>query len=99
PPPTSPLFPYTTLFRSAASASASWLPVFDEPDVGPRAARRRARRRGRGRDPGQPPARARAAAPSAADGCDPAAALRGAAAAPCRSEEHTSELQSPDHLV
>src|SRR5258708_28423935 len=29
----------------------------------------------------------------------PATLPKGAGAPPCRSEEHTSELQSPDHLV
>src|SRR5207244_11787114 len=68
-PPTSTLFPYTTLFRSAAVLPvAAGLPRHrrDRPD----------RRHGA-------PRRLR----------------RGAAAADRRSEEHTSELQSPDHLV
>src|SRR5207244_9939306 len=56
-PPGSPLFPYTTLFRSEVSFLA-WLTSAASPG--------RLRRRG-------PP--------------------------PARSEEHTSELQSPDHLV
>src|SRR2546422_7745998 len=56
-PPRSTLFPYTTLFRSAARSEAA----------GPR---------------GYPPRRA----PRGPDGC-------------CRSEEHTSELQSRLHLV
>src|SRR5215216_7352355 len=52
-PPRSTLFPYTTLFRSGATASSAWGP-----------------------------------------GC-----TRSSAGCPSRSEEHTSELQSPDHLV
>src|SRR5258708_12284755 len=62
-PPRSTLFPYTTLFRSAAITA------------------QRPRRR--------PPA-----------GTDSAgSAGRTSGWAPPRSEEHTSELQSPDHLV
>src|SRR5947208_4829479 len=61
-PPSSPLFPYTTLFRSPAR------PLCD---------RGRARARSSGRARGA----ARRAPPDE------------------RSEEHTSELQSPDHLV
>src|SRR5690348_17410082 len=66
-PPRSTLFPYTTLFRSRATAC-------------PRGAHR--------------------ARGAAADGAapDPADALH-AAGDPGRSEEHTSELQSPVHLV
>src|SRR4051794_41441660 len=69
PPPSSPLFPYTTLFRSSP------------------------RGRGGGSHRFHPgPARCRSASacprstPRAACGCR-------------RSEEHTSELQSPVHLV
>src|SRR5438552_13249423 len=65
-PPTSTLFPYTTLFRSPALA--------DGDEVAP----------------GQP--LVRPAPPGrrlGAEGVRPGA----------RSEEHTSELQSPDHLV
>src|SRR5258708_14742635 len=58
-PPRSTLFPYTTLFRSASTATA-------------RAPRR-----------SWPPCATRSSKP----------------APPSRSEEHTSELQSPDHLV
>src|SRR5438552_14733236 len=57
-PPRSTLFPYTTLFRSAAAATST----------------------------------SRNA--SATGGPEPATRNRAA-----RSEEHTSELQSPDHLV
>src|SRR4051794_41652931 len=62
PPPRSPLFPYTTLFRSA-------LPPGVKTTLGLVALRF---------DPGMPSSTARPR---------------------CRSEEHTSELQSPVHLV
>src|SRR5437764_6677889 len=66
PPPRSTLFPYTTLFRSRASASAvAWTP-------------RRARRCRSTRRPRR---------------CSPPSGRS------CRSEEHTSELQSPMYLV
>src|SRR5258708_13126858 len=64
-PPRSTLFPYTTLFRSAASSGLS-------------------------SSAGAQQARASSSRP---------AALRRLAPAGRRSEEHTSELQSPDHLV
>src|SRR5256885_13338390 len=66
-PPRSPLFPYTTLFRS------SW--------------------RFKSRADDQPTARARAvsATPTSSDGAS--------ATGQNRSEEHTSELQSPCNLV
>src|SRR5690348_17952800 len=76
PPPTSTLFPYTTLFRSAAH------------------------RRQRGREPDHPGhvlgAAPRARFLTAAPDQRPQA--RGVARDQ-RSEEHTSELQSPVHLV
>src|SRR5947208_9204548 len=79
-PPTSTLFPYTTLFRSppptdAADVSERSRAPLPAParDLRPDAARSRARDRG--------------------------AALHGRDRAGHRSEEHTSELQSPDHLV
>src|SRR5690625_6002311 len=70
-PPRSPLFPYTTLFRSPAPGV---------PAGTPRAA------------PGQGPAR-----DEVVRRCGPARS--GARAPRCRSEEHTSELQSRGHLV
>src|SRR5205814_10392925 len=89
PPPTSTLFPYTTLFRSdlqarrrrhsALRAAPSQHPDHDRylgRSDGPR--RRRGRRRDQDRWLGQP-----------GDG----------AASQTRSEEHTSELQSLRHLV
>src|SRR5207244_9675029 len=58
--------------------------------------------RGRSRRPrpaprGRPPAPARPPPPSTARGASASPARR--PLPPCRSEEHTSELQSPDHLV
>src|SRR5687768_7167713 len=93
-PPTSTLFPYTTLFRSCPRSAA--------PCSRPRSrAGRRARRCSRS-PPGSPRGRgpgcsSRAASP----GRRPAAArARAAALGPVgRSEEHTSELQSRLHLV
>src|SRR5207244_9817078 len=77
PPPSTPLFPYTTLFRSWATVSA----------CGSRCARC-------GRRPPFWPSTARTGATSCATSI---AAIR--TRPRVRSEEHTSELQSPDHLV
>src|SRR5690348_17881328 len=76
-PPSSTLFPYTTLFRSRPSAAPSaWLRAL-------RAGRLlRLRRASRPADRSPPSDRS----------------CRAASAVP-RSEEHTSELQSPVHLV
>src|SRR5258708_20474493 len=71
PPPSSTLFPYTTLFRSLRAPRP--------PRQGSRRHDRPQHRRPRRRHPGQH-------------------GLRGGDRA-ARSEEHTSELQSPDHLV
>src|SRR5256885_6904901 len=83
-PPRSTLFPYTTLFRSAPSVVA-------------REARNRVRRacgrHRRGR------ARARGAARLRATDGGREGRGGGRAAAGLRSEEHTSELQSPCNLV
>src|SRR5207244_13017182 len=85
-PPTSTLFPYTTLFRSNSRASASVktavlnpMPIASDAmatmvNPGLRSSQRSAKRT------------------SAATDSIKAADYR-------RSEEHTSELQSPDHLV
>src|SRR5207244_10681519 len=92
-PPHPSLFPYTTLFRSAPNANAlPAAPVATPAPVAP--------------VPEDTPAPATVAAapvaPSAADCAPflPALAREGSTihVAP-RSEEHTSELQSPDHLV
>src|SRR5437867_8159334 len=70
-PPRSTLFPFTTLFRSAASARGLRRPADVLEPGSPRSVRGRDRpRRGRGADPHS-----------------------------VRSEEHTSELQSPYDLV
>src|SRR5688500_19951214 len=69
-PPRSPLFPYTTLFRSRAPCADCWL---------------------------RPASRAAASTPR---GLPTAAHGHSAArSSPTRSEEHTSELQSPCNLV
>src|SRR5438309_3224342 len=90
-PPTSTLFPYTTLFRSGAgpspSATAPRRPGRARP--APPAAVRTGRPRGPG--PGGP-----YAAPSAVVSGN-GGIYRGGGVA--RSEEHTSELQSQFHLV
>src|SRR5207248_11495470 len=98
-PPTSPLFPYTTLFRSNTFDLSAipvvkkmcHLPVVADPSHGA----------GR-RDMVVPMARAAVAA--GADAliievhCDPDHALSDGAQSLFRSEEHTSELQSPYDL-
>src|SRR5207244_11485111 len=98
-PPPSPLFPYTTLFRSPvlslwARVRVSWpVAALEAPRrrrPAPAGAPLRAPLRAR-------PVRARPGAPS-----ERAKRTRGGVRAPrrgrSRSEEHTSELQSPDHL-
>src|SRR3712207_8796942 len=83
-PPRSPLFPYTTLFRSAPP-SAPALPI----TVGSSPA-----------DPELADAEASATADTARASAPPArAATPTALNAPERSEEHTSELQSRQYLV
>src|SRR5258708_25098658 len=86
-PPRSTLFPYTTLFRSVMNVTSTYLPSL-------------------------PAARVESKA-KAADSCRPVCQTGPAARPVCqtglqeisgqcriiRSEEHTSELQSPDHLV
>src|SRR5207244_11295793 len=85
-PPRPTLFPYTTLFRSPPRPAAR----VGLPGVAARAERR----------PAQPAAAARSGQRRR-----PAARLRPGPVRPglgrqrVRSEEHTSELQSPDHLV
>src|SRR5258708_29287533 len=82
-PPRSTLFPYTTLFRSLRRKGARW-------------------RRWRTRT--CPRCGSRSRHGRVRPGCgnalhSPEAAPRQRPARECRSEEHTSELQSPDHLV
>src|SRR5690348_17762341 len=83
-PPTSTLFPYTTLFRSANGSVK----------------RRRSFDRRRAPQPRQPtrPKTARRLVETFVRR-PRARAARGASPRPARSEEHTSELQSPVHLV
>src|SRR5438876_8384388 len=84
-PPSSTLFPYTTLFRSSARASSSrppWSASWRECTLGARSQREVTLVSIR---------RAIVAALTAA--------LLAPAVVAARSEEHTSELQSPVHLV
>src|SRR3712207_9452532 len=93
-PPRSTLFPYTTLFRSAARvvrAGVSRRPV-RRLGAGPGAAAEGAARRLRGPRPAPGRHLRRAGGPVRPE------AARGAALG-ARSEEHTSELQSPQYLV
>src|SRR5438270_8986309 len=83
-PPTSPLFPYTTLFRSTVAFLAAWGLDRLVERWGAARARRGRERSGR-----------RRLAPVAASGGPAGAAVPRAA----RSEEHTSELQSQSKLV
>src|SRR5207302_9248482 len=87
PPPKSPLFPYTTLFRSRRRRGACAAPAR-------RALFRRQRRHPVARRQGSRPCPPCRCVRSGADG-------RGAAvpAHQQRSEEHTSELQSRENLV
>src|SRR5947208_5403667 len=89
-PPTSTLFPYTTLFRSP-------------PPQAPLAVRSRVRPHGDGVGTARRRRRSQEAR-EATSGARHRAAIPGRsravrAAVASRSEEHTSELQSPDHLV
>src|SRR5438552_9161739 len=83
PPPISTPFPYTTLFRSRLASGA--VPVGSKPPASarPRSDRASARRR-----------RAPFAQREVCQQRDKCNQPSGG-----RSEEHTSELQSPDHLV
>src|SRR5258708_26873965 len=85
-PPRSTLFPYTTLFRSPPPSERILLHLSCAP--GPACARKNQA------PPPRAPARPRESRRRLCPWPHPAPArLRG------RSEEHTSELQSPDHLV
>src|SRR5437763_7476167 len=77
-PPCSPLFPYTTLFRSRAPPP---------PPAGPR------------QSPAPPPRGTAAVSPRRALLGEVKPAYLGPPGGHCRSEEHTSELQSPMYLV
>src|SRR5258708_17383543 len=82
-PPRSTLFPYTTLFRSPPK------PNWELSLARLRAARSHRARRSRRRPRSAPPGRR-------LRGCE---RRRSPPLLRDRSEEHTSELQSPDHLV
>src|SRR5690606_39900956 len=86
-PPHSPLFPYTTLFRSDPDPSPS-----------PGGSRRRAPR-----SAPAPPAAGWPAAPRPAcagcRACPPPRTAAGRSPSRTRSEEHTSELESRENLV
>src|SRR5258708_21064272 len=84
-PPRSTLFPYTTLYRSARRAGRGAV------EKGKDAQRKKARRQ-KGRLPARHAVRWKA---------DHAFGYRDRGERPVRprSEEHTSELQSPDHLL
>src|SRR5207253_11061046 len=98
-PPTPPLFPYTTLFRSAEGHRVPRL----RPTRGPVA--RAARRRGRGGPSLREPAPGATGHREWSLGDAREARGRGSRRVPPadrpgpRSEEHTSELQSRGHLV
>src|SRR5207244_12523153 len=79
-PPRSPLFPYTTLFRSRLTGSEAFPSVLLDPRAGTI----------------QPLAYVRGLAQAA---MRHGARIYAQSPALIRSEEHTSELQSPDHLV
>src|SRR5258708_32073586 len=88
PPPRSTLFPYTTLFRSVLESGTS------------SHAKSEARMTGTSKSPFEEPeppcpepSSSSCPAWSTAPSATPRTWWR------CRSEEHTSELQSPDHLV
>src|SRR5262249_59939826 len=83
-PPTSTLFPYTTLFRS--------------PACGPGAASRALPCRSASRRTARPPDRRPTPRPAACPSC-PARRSGGRAVRRERSEEHTSELQSLTNIV
>src|SRR5205807_10020463 len=80
PPPSSTLFPYTTLFRSCARARRA-------------SSTTRSSHVGRSRHPRRPRRAPRRSQAAARDLQGARRGLRG------RSEEHTSELQSPCNLV
>src|SRR3712207_8663090 len=88
-PPRSPLFPYTTLFRSVGPGLAR-----DEPMATGPMGRRAAHSNLGGIQQADPPAGAQVG-DHVGSGTQPEPAVDGAA----RSEEHTSELQSRQYLV
>src|SRR5947208_3792076 len=91
PTPSSTLFPYTTLFRSNPTPPSQW------PRRRENSARWRAILRRRGELAGRTGRRRRNFQKPGSVSRNVLRRQRDALA--CRSEEHTSELQSPDHLV
>src|SRR5256885_5382608 len=90
-PPRSTLFPYTTLFRSESVGVVR--------RGGGGAGRGRRADQGGGRAGAAAAARAAVDQPDGAEARGGAVPQAGAAGAEDRSEEHTSELQSPCNLV
>src|SRR2546426_3575082 len=88
-PPRSTLFPYTTLFRSQPAGERA-------PRAGPRRGRAAARS---APAQGPPGPRTRRACRAPQGGAEPGGGGAGARPRRPRSEEHTSELQSPCNLV
>src|SRR5256885_3046512 len=88
-PPRSTLFPYTTLFRSERTCSP-------KTDLAPHP---NYRRRGRGQPDTKGAACIAARSRSVKWGSERMAGSRASDALGSRSEEHTSELQSPCNLV
>src|SRR5258708_31356597 len=84
-PPRSTLFPYTTLFRSPATAATPVILLSAEAEVHERV---RGLKTGADDYVGKP-----------YDAAHVVARARQLVGARARSEEHTSELQSPDHIV
>src|SRR5207244_11367500 len=95
-PPLSPLFPYTTLFRSLSfRMSIVWVASRCLNLTGRRGARSNTNRKWSGHGHRRPPTKPLTTKIEAGM---PYARITGTAS-DTRSEEHTSELQSPDHLV
>src|SRR5207244_9842564 len=99
PPPSSPtLFPYTTLFRSCCRELAqTWLPL--EGPLLPRSGSSTVQGRMLGAPFGDSAGPAVATELRGRLGLSRPSVHRATSRLPDRSEEHTSELQSPDHLV
>src|SRR5205807_3309575 len=97
-PPTATLFPYTTLFRSRPPASGSRLASAEPAVHYPRRALPGSLSRGAARPRGSATGWRRSRKRSA-ELAPPLPATRTVVSALFRSEEHTSELQSPCNLV
>src|SRR5207244_13254461 len=88
----SPLFPYTTLFRSGSISSSQTTSISIWP-------RHRSPHQDCADTKGWPWHAGRLDYPAARTCCITTAATAPSMMSRRRSEEHTSELQSPDHLV